>query len=87
MQHAQAYRQDEEKGRKIRQVWKDRVYLVSNEDIFLFKSLTGRPGDLIDLGMLMGRELDWDIIIDECVSQHTEDVKWVFWVYEQLCRF
>ena len=63
------------------------LYLVSNEDIFLFKSLTGRPGDLIDLGMLMGRELDWDIIIDECVSQHTEDVKWVFWVYEQLCRF
>jgi len=30
--------------------------------------------------------LDWNTIIEECVAQHKKDVKWIFWLYEQICR-
>ncbi len=63
-----------------------KVMLVSNEDIFLFKSLTDRPQDIEDCAALLDAGLNWDVILDECVSQHRKDVKWVFWMYEQMCR-
>ena len=63
------------------------IYLASNEDILLFKAVTDRPQDLIDIRALIdATNLDWDIIINECVSQHREDTKWIFWFYEQICR-
>ena len=63
------------------------LYLVSNEDILLFKAVTDRPQDLIDIRALIdATNLDWDIIINECVAQHREDTKWIFWFYEQICR-
>lgn len=65
---------------------KVRVMLVSSEDIFLFKSLTDRPQDINDCFVFIDAGLDWKIIIDECVSQHREKVKWIFWLYEQICR-
>ncbi len=74
------------RAEKFDKLGKINLYLVSNEDIFLFKSLTDRPDDIGDLSTLISNELNWDVIIDECVCQHTKDVKWVFWVYEQLCR-
>ncbi len=63
-----------------------RVMLVSDEDIFLFKSIAGRSDDINDCFTLYAEGLNWDIIIEECVSQHREDVKWIFWLYELLCR-
>lgn len=63
-----------------------RIMLVSDEDIFLFKSIAGRNDDINDCFTLYAERLNWDIIIDECISQHREDVKWIFWLYELLCR-
>ena len=65
---------------------KVKVMLVSSEDIFLFKSLTDREQDINDCFVFIDAGLDWDIIIKECVDQHRENVKWIFWLYEQICR-
>ncbi|MCH8873700.1 hypothetical protein IH824_13185 [candidate division KSB1 bacterium] len=35
---------------------------------------------------LLDTGINWDIILKECVSQHRKHVKWIFWLYEQLCR-
>jgi hypothetical protein len=45
------------------------VRLVSPEDIFLFKSVTERAGDLDDMALLSERGLDWNVILDECTRQ------------------
>jgi len=45
------------------------VNLVAPEDIFLFKSMTERAGDLDDMALLAERGLDWQTILDECRSQ------------------
>lgn len=62
------------------------VRLSSNEDIFLLKSLSDREKDLPDNRTLIQTELDWNVIIKECVEQHRRETKWVFWLYEQICR-
>ncbi len=63
------------------------LYLVSNEDILLFKAITDRPQDLKDIRALIdATKLNWDVIIKECVSQHRKETKWIFWFYEQICR-
>jgi hypothetical protein len=46
-----------------------KINLVSAEDIFLFKSVTERAGDLDDMALLAERGLDWDVIFGECVYQ------------------
>lgn len=45
------------------------VGLISAEDIFLFKSMTERAGDLGDMALLAERGLDWRVILDECTRQ------------------
>jgi hypothetical protein len=45
------------------------VNLVAPEDIFLFKSVTERAGDLDDMALLAERGLDWEVILSECVHQ------------------
>lgn len=60
--------------------------LCSNEDIFLFKSMTERMGDVEDCIALAQRGLDWDIILKELESQikeSGEDV-WITWVGERF---
>lgn len=62
------------------------AYKCSNEDIFLFKSMTDRPGDLEDCIELVKRGLDWDIIKNELIDQiknNNQDV-WITWVGERL---
>lgn len=62
------------------------VYLCSNEDIFLFKTMTDRDGDLADCESLVGAAVEWKIIIDELKSQinmSKQDV-WITWVGERL---
>jgi len=62
------------------------VYLCSNEDIFLFKTMTDRDGDLTDCESLVGAAVEWNIIIDELKSQinmSKQDV-WITWVGERL---
>lgn len=48
-----------------------RVYGLSNEDIFLFKGVAGRPRDTDDMAQLVqaGRGLDFDIVVGEFLAQ------------------
>ncbi|MEK6967492.1 MAG: nucleotidyltransferase [Nanoarchaeota archaeon] len=74
------------RARKVISLDHIEVYLCSNEDIFLFKAMTEREGDLTDCESLVGAAVGWDIIIDELKSQikmSKQDV-WITWVGERL---
>jgi hypothetical protein len=45
------------------------VYLMSPEDIMLFKGITERKADLDDMRVLAERGIDWSIVERECMSQ------------------
>ena len=62
------------------------VYLVSNEDIFLFKAMTSRVDDTLDCDRIMKENPDYNLIYQETVDQSTNGKNWFFWVYESLCR-
>jgi len=75
------------RSRKYKTYNKLEVYLVSNEDIFLFKMMTSREGDLADCDKIMQGEIDYNILYNEIVEQSKEEGKrWFFWVYENLCK-
>jgi len=62
------------------------VNKCSNEDIFLFKSMTERPGDLEDCIELIKKGLNWNEIKDEMINQiktNGEDI-WITWIGERL---
>ena len=65
---------------------KIKVYLSSNEDVFSFKTMTDRPGDLDDCISLAQRGLDWDAILSEILFQIEKSGKdiWITWVNERL---
>lgn len=63
-----------------------KVYLASNTDILLLKSLSDREKDFPDIERLIREGVDWQSIVKECDLQNKEGVKWIFFVYEQLCR-
>ena len=62
------------------------VFLCSNEDVFIFKSMTEREGDLGDCITLAKRGINWDIILKEIQSQikHSGEDVWITWVGERL---
>lgn len=62
------------------------VFLCSNEDMFIFKSMTEREGDLEDCITLAKRGINWDIILKEIQSQikHSGEDVWITWVGERL---
>ena len=62
------------------------VYLSSNTDIFLLKSLSDREKDFADIERLLQEEIRLQDIFIECDRQNRKGVKWIFFVYEQLCR-
>jgi len=64
---------------------KMQVYLVSNDDVFLFKSVTGREADIEDMNRLFNIGLKWRTILNECVAQNKKDTHWIFWLFEQVC--
>jgi len=72
------------------QIYEDKnnltVYLASNTDIMLLKSLSDREKDFPDIERLIREGIDWAAIIKECSLQNREGVTWIFFVYEQLCR-
>lgn len=45
------------------------VYLMSAEDILLFKGITDRRTDLDDMRVLAERGVDWKVVEKECMSQ------------------
>ncbi len=62
------------------------LFLCSNEDIFLFKCMTEREGDLEDCIALAKRGIDWKTILGELQYQmkHTGNKVWVTWVGERF---
>jgi len=65
---------------------KVRLLLCSLNDIFLFKSMTERDGDLIDCqNIATSHVLDWDAILDESVKQSVEDhCVWITWITSRM---
>ena len=59
------------------------VYLVSNEDIFLFKAITDREKDIEDCVRLAIPGLDKRVILHEMEEQ--KRTNWCFCVYEKIC--
>ncbi len=60
--------------------------ICSNEDIFLFKTITEREGDLDDCLSIARAGIDWKIILEELKNQikkSKQDV-WITWVGERL---
>jgi len=63
-----------------------KVYLCSNEDIFIFKSLTEREGDLEDNISLVQHGINWTIVLEEIILQINtsgQDV-WITWIGERF---
>ena len=62
------------------------VYLCSNEDIFLFKNMTERDGDIDDCFAIAQKGPDWNIILEELkhqIKQSKQDI-WITWVGERM---
>ena len=62
------------------------VFFCSNEDIFLFKTMTEREGDLEDCMKLVEPGIKWGIILQELqnqINQSKQDV-WITWVGERF---
>ncbi len=63
-----------------------KVFFCSNEDIFLFKTMTEREGDLVDCESLSLAGLNWKIILQEIkiqIKESKQDV-WITWIGERL---
>lgn len=62
------------------------VNLCSNEDVFLFKTMTERNGDIEDCISLAKRGVEWEIILDELKNQILLSGQniWITWVGERL---
>jgi len=59
------------------------IYLMAPEDIFLFKSITERSGDLADMAVLAGMRVDWNVILEECAAQKKRKI-WLAFLYQRL---
>ncbi|MBU1111704.1 MAG: DUF6036 family nucleotidyltransferase [archaeon] len=63
-----------------------KVALCANEDVFLFKTMTEREGDLTDCISLAKTGIDWKIILEELkyqIQKSNQNV-WITWVGERL---
>ena len=63
-----------------------KISLCSNEDIFLFKTMTEREGDLEDCIALVQKGIEWNVILTELKSQikHSGKEIWITWVGERM---
>ncbi|MFH0970735.1 MAG: DUF6036 family nucleotidyltransferase [Candidatus Diapherotrites archaeon] len=62
------------------------IFFCSNEDIFLFKNMTERDGDIDDCLALANMTLNYDSILEELqhqIKQSKQDI-WVTWVGERM---
>lgn len=59
------------------------IFLLSPEDIFLFKGITEREADLEDMRILAETRLDWSIIERECLSQK-DSGRWAYMLGTKL---
>jgi hypothetical protein len=59
------------------------VYLIAPEDIFLFKSITEREADLLDMRVLAESGIRWDTVKEECLLQEKRKA-WEYFLVERL---
>lgn len=62
------------------------IFFCSNEDIFLFKNMTERDGDINDCLELANATLNYTIILEELkhqIKQSKQDI-WITWVGERM---
>ncbi len=74
------------RARLIAELNKINLYLCSNEDVFLFKTMTEREGDLEDCISLAKVGITWNSVIEELKHQikHSKQDVWITWVGERL---
>jgi len=62
------------------------VYLVSNEDVVLFKAVTSRPRDADDIAAVVrSTKVEWDLILEECKAQSKKE-PWYGLLYEKFAE-
>src|SRR3989338_11329072 len=75
------------RAEKIIELSRLTVFLCSSEDIFLFKTMTEREGDITDcMSIAATQNPDWNVILKELqsqIKQSKQDV-WITWVGERL---
>jgi hypothetical protein len=75
------------RAEKVIELSQINVLICSSEDIFLFKTMTEREGDITDcISIASTQNLDWNIILKELKEQiieHKQDV-WITWIGERL---
>jgi hypothetical protein len=74
------------RAEKIIELKHTTVYLCSNEDIFLFKNMTERDGDIADCYEIAQKGPDWNVILEELkhqIKQSKQDI-WITWVGERM---
>jgi len=66
-----------------RDLGKLHLYLMSPEDIVLFKGITEREADLEDIRTLIEMGINWEIVEDECLSQESSE-RWSNFLLDKL---
>ncbi len=51
------------------------VRLISKEDVLLFKTVTEREDDEADLLLLARSKVNWELVLQECMTQSREDLR------------
>ncbi len=60
------------------------IFLVSNEDVVLFKGITERERDADDIAaVIRASKIDWSIILQECIAQ-SKATPWYGLLYNKL---
>jgi hypothetical protein len=62
------------------------LFACSNEDVFVFKSITERDGDVDDCQSISLSSINWNIVFDEIkyqIKENGSDV-WITWFEERL---
>ncbi len=66
-----------------RDLGKLHLYLMSPEDIVLFKGITERESDLEDIRTLIETGINWEIVEVECLSQESSE-RWANFLLDKL---
>ncbi len=55
------------------------VFRLSNEDMFLMKGMTERDRDLEDMALIARSDINYDIVLEECMNQSKRDRRGNIW--------
>ncbi|MEM2821728.1 MAG: DUF6036 family nucleotidyltransferase, partial [Thermoproteota archaeon] len=66
--------EDMKKRAEVKTFGRLKLHFISLEDVFLFKSITSREGDLEDMAIIVKRmgNLDWNTVLETCFEQEKD---------------